>query len=107
VAETFEIRNPGGANAVNMVLESPSVLSFINANTGEALSTYLTAIVPTTEIVDLLENGGSIGGTNDGDLPSLASPTAALACEAVREVAVKVNAILAALKTLGLMESGD
>jgi len=107
VPETFELRNVGGKQAVSVVLSTPSALSFVNTTTGEALSTYLTAIVPTTEIVDLLENGGSIGGTNDGDLPSLASPTAALACEAVREVAVKVNAILAALKTLGLMESGD
>jgi hypothetical protein len=143
--ETFELRNVGGKQAVNVVLQTPSVLSFVNVETGEAFSTYLTETAPIDPIADLTENagviggtndgnlpsltiaaltenGGAIGGSNDGNLPDLTTPTAALACEAVREVAVKsnavaaattaslrelatrVNEIQAALRTLGLLE---
>jgi len=60
----------------------------------------------------LTENGGAIGGTNNGDLPDLASPDATSNAAAVREVAAKVNtlvtklnAVIAALEGAGIAAS--
>lgn len=100
--ETFELRNPGGAVSVSVVFDGTKV-SFINSATGAEVLSLAKASGATAAEATLTENAGAIGGTNDGDLPSLASPTAALACEAVREVAAKVNAILAKLRTAGII----
>lgn len=67
---------------------------------------------PQTNVADLTENSGAIGGTNDGDLPDLSgSPagtdaafvTALIA--AVRELAADNNALKAALRNAGVMAS--
>lgn len=54
---------------------------------------------------DLTENGGAIGGTNDGDLPDISSVSGTYTQaevvairDAVRELAAKVNELNAALK---------
>lgn len=49
-------------------------------------------------VVSLTEAGGAIGGTNDGDLPSLAGVADANVSAAIREVAAKLNELIAALK---------
>lgn len=58
----------------------------------------------------LTENSGAIGGTNDGDLPDLASADAAANAAAVREcataintLATKLNAVIAALEGAGII----
>lgn len=57
----------------------------------------------------LTENAGSIGGTNDGDLPDLSSPDASINAAAIRECATaintlttKLNAVIAALEGAGV-----
>ncbi|MDF1666381.1 MAG: hypothetical protein P1V97_31825 [Planctomycetota bacterium] len=42
----------------------------------------------------LTENGGAIGGTNDGDLPDLSSPDAATNAAAIREIAIALNKLV-------------
>lgn len=49
---------------------------------------------------DLTENGGAIGGTNDGDIPALVDPagdSGASVIAGIRENATKINLILAQL----------
>lgn len=60
----------------------------------------------------LTENGGAIGGTNNGDLPDLSSPDAAANAAAARELATavntlttKLNAVIAVLEGAGLAAS--
>lgn len=54
-------------------------------------------------IADLTENAGAIGGVNDGNLPDLSAPTAALNAEAIRELAARVNALQTMMRTAGLL----
>lgn len=60
--------------------------------------------------VNLTENSGVVGGTNDGNLPSLATVSATYTQaeivairDAVREVAAKLNDLMAKLRTAGVM----
>ena len=71
----------------------------LNFVTGATI-TPNSGTVPT--VAALTENSGAIGGTNDGDIPSLASPDAATNAAAIREVAEKLNDVIAALQALGL-----
>jgi len=50
-----------------------------------------------TTVGELTENGGAIAGTNDGDLPDLTSPTAAANAAAIRELAQRLNELIAHL----------
>lgn len=65
----------------------------------------LESAIKAVAVADLTENSGAIGGTNDGDLPDLSTPSAALNAEAVREVADKLNDLMATLRTAGLLST--
>ena len=65
----------------------------------------LQGLAAGTAVADLTEDSGAIGGTNDGDIPDLTTPSAALNTAAVRELATTVNALLAALRTAGILSS--
>jgi hypothetical protein len=58
-----------------------------------SLITHGTGSIPAA----LTEGGTVIGGTNDGDLPDLASPDDTKLTAAVRELATKINALRTAL----------
>jgi len=49
----------------------------------------------TATAAELTEAAGAIGGSNDGDIPDLSTPTAALCAAGVRELAVMVNKLVA------------
>ncbi|MEW5422660.1 DUF2190 family protein [Amorphus sp. 3PC139-8] len=70
------------------------------------------AITQAAAVADLTEDGGAIGGTNDGDLPDVsgtASGTDAAIVTAlqatVRELAAKQNELQGALRTAGQLAS--
>lgn len=57
-------------------------------------------------IADLTEGGGSIGGTQNGDITALVDPagdSGASLIDGVRENSAKINGILAALRAAGII----
>ena len=91
---------------IHLVGSNDGTIVRVTANTGGAV-TVQTAIDGTlTEqaaVADLTEGAGALGGTNDGDLPDLSSPDAATNAAAIREVAAKLNALLAAVRAAGVI----
>lgn len=105
MVDRLELRNPGGKEAVSIVFDGTNV-SFINSDTGEELIVLAASSGASDAVNDLTEDGGAIGGTNDGDIPDLTSPSAALNAEGIRELATMVNTILEALRTAGIIGGG-
>lgn len=115
MSRSVVIRNPGAdeglvltftGSAVSFTLESDG--SSITPASATAAATALAAgtadaLTGTTVIADITENSGAIGGTNDGDLPDLTTAGAQVNTDSVREIAVKLNALLAELRTLGVL----
>jgi hypothetical protein len=93
----YELRNPGAADGLLLTTDE-STVSFNLLSTGAELVTLAKASGASAAIAALTENSGAIGGTNDGDLPDLTTPSAAGNTAAVRELATHVNNILAALR---------
>jgi hypothetical protein len=80
MAQSINLRNPGSGDSGITITEGSAV-------------------------ADLTEDGGAIGGTNDGDIPDLTTPSAALNTAAVRELATTVNTLLASLREAGIISS--
>jgi uncharacterized protein (DUF58 family) len=98
----IELRNPGAKEGVIIDFDGTNV-SFLLASDESELVTLAASSGAVTAIADLTENSGAIGGTNDGDLPDLTTPSAALNAAAARELATRVNEIQAALRTVGIL----
>ena len=99
MARQFVLRNPGSDEGLIIELDG-SVVSFklMSDETG------VSASVGGSTVIDALtENSGAIGGTNDGDLPDLTTPSAAGNTAAVRELAVRINEIQTALAAVGVL----
>jgi hypothetical protein len=121
MAREIVLQNPGAPDGIVVVIDGAAV-SFKKLSDGTAI-TPATATAATsatsatsataaaaisgveTTVADLTENAGAIGGTNDGDIPDLSSADAAANAAAVRELATTVNAILAALRDVGVIAS--
>ena len=101
----IELRNPGAKDGLIVVFDGTNV-SFLLASDESELVTLAAASGAVSAIADLTEDGGVIGGTNDGDLPDLTTPDATLNAAAVRELAVAVNTIFEALRTAGVIGGG-
>lgn len=63
-----------------------------------------------TDVDNLTENAGAIGGTNNGDLPDISTVSASYTQaevvairDSVRELATTVNSLLTSLRTAGLI----
>lgn len=102
MARELILKNPGAKEGLVIVFDGTNV-SFKLMSDGSELVSLAAASGATAAIADLTENSGAIGGTNDGDLPDLSSPSAALNAAAARELATRVNEIQAALRTVGIL----
>jgi hypothetical protein len=100
----IELRNAGAKEGLIVQFDGTNV-SFLLMSDRSELVTLNAESGAVTAIADLTEGSGAIGGTNDGDLPDLASPDAAKNTAAVREVAVRVNELQAALRTVGVLKT--
>jgi hypothetical protein len=96
------LRNPGAREGVVIDFDGTNV-SFSLMSDGSELVTLAAASGAAAAIADLTEDGGAIGGTSDGDLPDLTTPSAALNTASVRELAERVNEIQAVLRTAGII----
>jgi hypothetical protein len=102
MAREIELRNPGAVEGLVVQFVGSNV-SFLLASDRSELVTLSAASGAVSAIADLTEDGGAIGGTSDGDLPDLSTPGAVVNTAAVREVAERVNALQAALRTVGVL----
>ena len=100
----IELRNPGAKEGLIVQFDGTNV-SFLLMSDRSELVTLTAESGAVTAIADLTEGSGAIGGTNDGDLPDLASPDATKNTAAVREVAVRVNELQAALRAVGVLKT--
>lgn len=100
----IELRNLGASEGLVVQFNGTNI-SFLLASDRTELVTLAAESGAVTAIADLTENSGAIGGTNDGDLPDLSSPDAAKNTASVRELAVRVNEIQAALRTVGVLKT--
>ena len=103
MAREIVLRNPGADDGVIVREDGSGNVTFLLASDRSELVTLAAASGAVTAIADLTENSGAIGGTSDGDLPDLTTPSAAGNTAAVRELAERVNAIQAALRTVGVL----
>ena len=104
MARVIELHNPGASEGLIVTFDGTNV-SFSLMSDGTELVALAAESGAVTAIADLTENSGAIGGTNDGDLPDMSTPTAANAVESCRELATRVNAIQAALRTVGILKT--
>lgn len=95
MARQWVLRNPGSSEGLVIGLDDSGNLSF------KLMSD--DSDVGGTVIADLTEDGGAIGGTSDGDLPDLTTPSAAANTASVRELATRINALQAELRTMGVL----
>lgn len=95
MARQWVLKNPGSSEGLVIGLDDSGNLSFTLMSDGSD--------VGGTVIADLTEDGGAIGGTSDGDLPDLTTPSAAANTASVRELATRVNALQAELRTMGIL----
>jgi hypothetical protein len=100
MARQWVLRNPGASEGLVIELDDSGNISFKLASDESSVPALIGG---STVIADLTENSGAIGGTNDGDLPDLTTPSAALNAESVRELATRVNEIQAALRATGVL----
>ena len=100
----IELRNPGAKEGLVVQFDGTNV-SFLLASDRSELVTLIAESGAVTAIADLTENAGAIGGTNDGDMPDLTTPGAVVNTAAVRELAVRVNELQAALRTVGVLKT--
>lgn len=102
------LKTPGGK--LGVALESDGTTATLSDHqTGATLALANAGLIVTAgdAVNDLTEDSGVIGGTNDGDMPDLATPDADINAAAIREIATTVNALLASLRAAGLIEAGD
>jgi len=102
MAREIELRNPGAKEGIIVQFDGTNV-SFLLMSDRSELVTLAAESGAVTAIADLTEDGGDIGGTNDGDLPDLTTAGAQVNTDSVRELAVRVNAIQAALREVGVL----
>jgi hypothetical protein len=102
MAREIILKNPGAKEGLVVVFDGTNV-SFKLMSDGSELVSLAAASGAVTAIDDLTEDSGAIGGTNDGDLPDLTTPSASLNAEAARELATRINEIQAALRTVGIL----
>ena len=95
MARQWVLQNPGSSEGLVIGLDDSGNLSF------KLMSD--DSDVGGTVIADLTENSGAIGGTSDGDLPDLTTPSAAANTASVRELATRINALQAELRTMGVL----
>lgn len=100
MARQWVLRNPGASEGLVIELDDSGNISFKLASDESSVPALIGG---STVIADLTENSGAIGGTNDGDLPDLTTPSAALNAESVRELATRVNELQAAMRTTGVL----
>jgi hypothetical protein len=100
MARQWVLRNPGASDGLILELDDSGNVSFKLASDESAVPALVGG---TTVIGDLTEDSGAIGGTNDGDLPDLSTPGAAVNTASVRENATRINEILAVLRTTGVL----
>jgi hypothetical protein len=100
MARQWVLRNPGASEGLVIELDDSGNISFKLASDESSVPALIGG---STTIADLTENSGAIGGTNDGDLPDLTTPSAALNAASVRELATRVNEIQAALRATGVL----
>jgi len=102
MARQIVLRNDGASEGLIINFDGTNV-SFLLMSDESELVTLAAASGAAAAIDDLTEDGGDIGGTSDGDLPDLTTPGAAVNTASVRELAEAVNAILAVLRTTGII----
>jgi hypothetical protein len=100
MARQWVLKNAGASEGLLIELSDSGDISFKLYSDETAVAALIGG---STLIADLTENSGAIGGTNDGDLPDLTTPSAALNTAAVRELAVRINEIQAELRTMGVL----
>jgi len=102
VARQILLRNPGSPEGLIVEFDGTNV-SFKLMSDESELVTLAAASGASAAIADLTEDSGAIGGTNDGDIPDLTTPGAAVNTAAVRELATRINELQAALRTAGIL----
>lgn len=104
MAREIELRNLGAKEGIIVQFDGTNV-SFLLMSDRSELVTLAAESGAVTAIADLTENSGAIGGTNDGDLPDLTTAGAQVNTDSVRELAVRINEIQAALRTVGVLKT--
>lgn len=102
MARQIVLHNLGAKEGLIVEFDGTNV-SFKLMSDESELVTLAAASGASSAIADLTENSGAIGGTSDGDLPDLTTPSAAANTASVRELAVRINEIQAALRTAGIL----
>ena len=102
MARQILLRNPGASEGLIVDFDGTNV-SFRLMSDESELVTLAAASGAAAAIADLTEDGGAIGGTSDGDLPDMTTPGAVVNTASVRELAEAVNAVLAVLRTAGII----
>jgi len=100
MARQWVLKNPGASEGLILELSDGGELSYKLMSDESGVTAPLGGA---TVIDDLTENSGAIGGTNDGDLPDLTTPAATANRDSVRELAARINAIQAELRTMGVL----
>lgn len=95
------------AKALTITASGNKLVGVLGAAKATGDTTARVVLVPriseaAANVAALTENGGAIGGTNDGNLPNISSVSASYVQaevtairDAVREIAAKVNAVIA------------
>ena len=100
MARQWVLRNPGASEGLILELSDSGDLSYKLMSDESGVTAPLGG---STVIDDLTEDSGAIGGTNDGDLPDMTTPTAIANTASCRELAARINEIQAVLRTMGVL----